>query len=118
MVLFGCTELYLCPGSAATGKDQLAVLSRALTELTAPEWAAACSLALEGIAALCRAELLDVRTTWRILAPRLRQERRPAVLARYVAPPAAQARTCLSESDDDSNTYVILVRRVALEFAV
>ncbi|XP_037079427.1 focadhesin-like [Pollicipes pollicipes] len=74
----------ICQHNPSAGKDQLSVLSRVLTELGDAPSAAACSLALTGIAALCRAQLLDVRTTWRILAPQLRQERRPAVLARYM----------------------------------
>ncbi|XP_043218348.1 focadhesin-like [Amphibalanus amphitrite] len=74
----------ICTHSPTSGKDQLSALSRVLTELTTPESGAACSLALTGISALCQAEVLDVRTTWRILAPKLRQERRTPVLARYM----------------------------------
>lgn len=43
----------------------------------------ASSLALEGIAALCKTSIVDVGSTWKALSPKLSKDKRPLVISRY-----------------------------------
>ncbi|XP_022257540.1 focadhesin-like [Limulus polyphemus] len=43
------------------------------------------AVALQGITALCTAEVIDLRTTWKVLAPRLTKDKRPIVIKNLFA---------------------------------
>lgn len=64
------------------GKDLVGILSGILNRCTGQDGATACSLSLEAIAALCSATVVDVASTWKVLAPRLAPDLRPAVVKR------------------------------------
>ncbi|XP_066154783.1 focadhesin [Euwallacea fornicatus] len=63
------------------GKDLVAHLSTILNECTTSEGAVATSLALEGIRYLCKAEVIDVVTTWTTLSPKFKDDTRGPVIA-------------------------------------
>ncbi|XP_059487543.1 focadhesin isoform X2 [Neocloeon triangulifer] len=62
------------------GKDLVGILSGILNRCTGESGATACALALEAIAALCKATVIDVASTWKVLAPRLAPDMRPVVV--------------------------------------
>ncbi|XP_066271625.1 focadhesin-like [Branchiostoma lanceolatum] len=63
------------------GADLLPVLSQILNDCTSELEAVPASLALEGLTALCQAEVVDVRTAWSVLASKLQADQRPLVLS-------------------------------------
>ena len=74
-------DLYLCFSSITLrphqhGADMLAPLSAILDQCTLTEDEVPASLALEGLALLCDAEVVDIRTAWAVLAPKLRADKR------------------------------------------
>ena len=54
----------------------LAPLSAMLNECTAEVDTVPACLALEGLVALCEAEVVDIRTVWAVLAPKLSKDSR------------------------------------------
>ncbi|XP_035663139.1 focadhesin-like [Branchiostoma floridae] len=63
------------------GADLLPVLSQILNDCTSELEAVPASLALQGLTALCQAEVVDVRTAWSVLASKLEADQRPLVLS-------------------------------------
>ncbi|XP_032233940.2 focadhesin [Nematostella vectensis] len=67
------------------GGDMLGILSNLINEHTGKmagdeKSAVVIVLSLQGIKALCEAEVVDLCTVWRVLAPKLSDDRRPAVM--------------------------------------
>ncbi|CAH2293916.1 focadhesin isoform X1 [Pelobates cultripes] len=62
------------------GADMLAAITQVLNECTKPEQASPAALALQGLYALCQAEVVDIRSTWNALSPKLGCDTRPSVL--------------------------------------
>jgi hypothetical protein len=71
--------------AARHGSDLLPLLSSLINQAVGEEEAEACSLALQGIAALCREGVTDMRTTVEVLAPKCSVDPRPRVLCSYLA---------------------------------
>ena len=64
------------------GPELVKLLSQILNQCGGVEGGLPSSLALQGITALCKAEIVNVATTWRALAPKLSRDKRPAVITR------------------------------------
>ncbi|XP_053321855.1 focadhesin [Spea bombifrons] len=62
------------------GSDMLAAITQVLNECPKPDQASPVALALQGLHALCQAEVVDIRSTWTALSPILSCESRPFVL--------------------------------------
>ncbi|CAJ0965408.1 unnamed protein product [Ranitomeya imitator] len=62
------------------GADMLAAITQVLDEYTKPDQATPAALVLQGLHALCQAEVLDIRSTWKALSPKLESDKRPLVL--------------------------------------
>ncbi|CAB3385723.1 Hypothetical predicted protein [Cloeon dipterum] len=67
------------------GKDLVGTLSGILNRCTGDSGATACSLALEAISALCGATVIDVASTWKVLAPKLAPDMRKPVVKNLCA---------------------------------
>ncbi|XP_013419042.1 focadhesin isoform X2 [Lingula anatina] len=64
------------------GADLLPVLSQLLTSCSTEGDAVPAGLALEGLYALCEAEVTDIRTVWNVLSSKLANDKRPLVLCK------------------------------------
>ncbi|KAM4809794.1 focadhesin [Rhinophrynus dorsalis] len=62
------------------GADMLAAITRVLNECTKPDQATPVALVLQGLHALCQAEVVDIGSTWNALSPKLSCDTRPLVL--------------------------------------
>ncbi|KAM4051519.1 focadhesin isoform 1-T2 [Anomaloglossus baeobatrachus] len=62
------------------GADMLAAITQVLDDYTKPDHATPAALALQGLHALCQAEVVDIRSTWKALSPKLDCDKRPLVL--------------------------------------
>ncbi|KAG8595358.1 hypothetical protein GDO81_001504 [Engystomops pustulosus] len=62
------------------GADMLAAITQVLNEYTKPDQATPAALVLQGLHALCQAEVADIRSTWNALSSKLSCDRRPLVL--------------------------------------
>ena len=62
--------------------DLARIISETLNNCTNEQGEIASSEALLGIAALCRAKIIDIISAWKTLAPRFDNENRPRVIAR------------------------------------
>uniref|UniRef100_A0A8B9KCG5 Focadhesin n=1 Tax=Astyanax mexicanus TaxID=7994 RepID=A0A8B9KCG5_ASTMX len=62
------------------GGDMLAAITDMLTQCSRKDHATPAALALQGLQELCRAEVVDIDSTWRALSPKLSCETRPLVL--------------------------------------
>nr|CAH7734619.1 unnamed protein product [Callosobruchus chinensis] len=62
------------------GKDMVAHLSKILNECNDEPGSLPSALALEGIKILCRAEVIDIVTTWATLSPKFKNDRRILVV--------------------------------------
>ncbi|GAB0204435.1 focadhesin [Grus japonensis] len=62
------------------GADMLAAISQILNECTKPDQASPAALALQGLKALCEAEVVCIRSTWKALSPKLSCDTRPLIL--------------------------------------
>ncbi|XP_041419597.1 focadhesin isoform X2 [Xenopus laevis] len=60
--------------------DMLAAITQVLNECTKADQATPAALALQGLHALCQAEVVEIRSTWNALSSRLSCETRPVVL--------------------------------------
>ncbi|XP_060536071.1 uncharacterized protein LOC132708005 isoform X2 [Cylas formicarius] len=67
-----CPELY--------GKDLVAQLSKLLNECNSKHDELPCALAIEGIAALCRSDVINVATTWTTLSKKFKEDDRRRVI--------------------------------------
>uniref|UniRef100_A0A8C3I2T7 Focadhesin n=1 Tax=Chrysemys picta bellii TaxID=8478 RepID=A0A8C3I2T7_CHRPI len=62
------------------GADMLAAISQILNECTKPDQATPAALVLQGLHALCQAEVVCIRSTWNALSPKLSCDTRPLML--------------------------------------
>nr|KAF6484501.1 focadhesin [Rousettus aegyptiacus] len=62
------------------GADMLAAISQVLNECTKPDQASPAALVLQGLHALCQAEVVCIRSTWNALSPKLSCDTRPLIL--------------------------------------
>lgn len=62
------------------GADMLAAISQVLNECTKPDQASPAALVLQGLHALCQAEVVCIRSTWNALSPKLSCDMRPLIL--------------------------------------
>ncbi|KAJ9599853.1 hypothetical protein L9F63_009893, partial [Diploptera punctata] len=62
------------------GPELVKLLSQILNQCGSVEGGMPSSLALQGITALCKAEIVNIATTWRALAPKLSRDKRPIVI--------------------------------------
>ncbi|XP_062239752.1 focadhesin [Platichthys flesus] len=62
------------------GGDMLAAITLTLNQCTRPDMATPAALALQGLQELCRAEVVDIISTWRRLGPELSCESRPLMV--------------------------------------
>ncbi|XP_038660548.1 focadhesin [Scyliorhinus canicula] len=62
------------------GADMLAAIYKVLNECIRPDQATPTVLALQGLHALCQAEVVDIRSTWYALSPKLSCDTRPLVV--------------------------------------
>ncbi|XP_068443622.1 focadhesin [Clinocottus analis] len=62
------------------GSDMLAVITLTLNQCTRPDMATPAALALQGLRELCRAEVVDIVSTWRSLGPELSCDSRPLMI--------------------------------------
>ncbi|XP_060055620.1 focadhesin isoform X3 [Erinaceus europaeus] len=62
------------------GADMLAAISQVLNECTKPDQATPAALVLQGLHALCQAEVVCIRSTWDALSPKLSCDTRPLIL--------------------------------------
>ncbi|XP_035213180.1 focadhesin-like isoform X2 [Stegodyphus dumicola] len=64
------------------GKEFLDTLSSIFNESHDEITSAAACLALDGVISLCKYEVIDLRSTWKALAPRLIKDKRPLITCR------------------------------------
>ncbi|KAI3375862.1 hypothetical protein L3Q82_004137 [Scortum barcoo] len=62
------------------GGDMLAAITLTLNHCTRPDMATPAALALQGLQELCRAEVVDIISTWRSLGPALSCDSRPLMV--------------------------------------
>ncbi|KAM4878761.1 focadhesin isoform 2-T3 [Sylvia borin] len=62
------------------GADMLAAISQVLNECTKPDQASPAAIVLQGLRALCEAEVVCIRSTWNALSPKLGCDTRPLIL--------------------------------------
>ncbi|XP_017661540.1 PREDICTED: focadhesin [Lepidothrix coronata] len=62
------------------GADMLAAISQVLNECTKPDQASPAAIVLQGLQALCEAEVVCIRSTWSALSPKLSCDTRPLIL--------------------------------------
>ncbi|XP_054253449.1 focadhesin isoform X3 [Indicator indicator] len=62
------------------GADMLAAISRVLNEYTKPDQASPAAIVLQGLQALCEAEVVCICSTWNALSPKLSCDTRPLIL--------------------------------------
>ncbi|XP_076581516.1 focadhesin [Chaetodon auriga] len=62
------------------GGDMLAAIKLTLNQCTRPDLATPAALALQGLQELCRAEVVDIVSTWRSLGPELSGDSRPLMV--------------------------------------
>ncbi|KOC63321.1 Focadhesin [Habropoda laboriosa] len=71
---------YICENYPEHGEKLVPLLSQTLNRSTDTNGGVASSLALRCISALCKASVIDVCSTWRVLAPKMEKEKRAVVL--------------------------------------
>uniref|UniRef100_A0A8B9CJ79 Focadhesin n=1 Tax=Anser brachyrhynchus TaxID=132585 RepID=A0A8B9CJ79_9AVES len=62
------------------GADMLAAISQVLNDCTKPDQASPAAIVLQGLQALCEAEVVCIRSTWNALSPKLSCDTRPLIL--------------------------------------
>ncbi|XP_023716355.1 focadhesin isoform X3 [Cryptotermes secundus] len=62
------------------GPELVKLLSQILNQCASEQDGQSSALALQGITSLCNAEIVNIATTWRALAPRLSRDKRPVVI--------------------------------------
>uniref|UniRef100_A0A0C9QBD0 Kiaa1797 protein n=1 Tax=Fopius arisanus TaxID=64838 RepID=A0A0C9QBD0_9HYME len=71
----------ICERYPEHGAELVPLLSQIFNRCTNQTGSAASALALRGISALCVAGITDVYSTWRVLSPRMNEERRTVVIS-------------------------------------
>ncbi|KAM6230125.1 focadhesin [Porphyrio hochstetteri] len=62
------------------GADMLAAISQVLNECTKPDQSSPAAIVLQGLQALCEAEVVCICSTWNVLSPKLSCDTRPLIL--------------------------------------
>ncbi|NXF86617.1 FOCAD protein, partial [Eubucco bourcierii] len=62
------------------GADMLAAISQVLNEYSKPDQASPAAIVLQGLQALCEAEVVCICSTWNVLSPKLSCDTRPLIL--------------------------------------
>uniref|UniRef100_A0A3Q3XJJ0 Uncharacterized protein n=1 Tax=Mola mola TaxID=94237 RepID=A0A3Q3XJJ0_MOLML len=70
----------ICKDPYQHGGDMLAAITLTLKQCTNADMATAAALALQGLQELCRAEIVDIVSTWRSLGPELSLDSRPLMV--------------------------------------
>uniref|UniRef100_A0A8U8C803 FOCAD protein n=1 Tax=Geospiza parvula TaxID=87175 RepID=A0A8U8C803_GEOPR len=115
------------------GADMLAAISQVLNECTKPDQASPAAIVLQGLRALCEAEVVCIRSTWNALSPKLSCDTRPLILkalnelfslvpsltvailyAVFDALVAISAYKSLSSFDSEEHTILHLPRQVSM----
>jgi hypothetical protein len=65
------------------GTELVSLLSQMLNQCVDGRQSLAASFALQAITALCQADIVDIVTTWRVIAPKLNKDYRVDVLVRF-----------------------------------
>ncbi|ROL45532.1 Focadhesin [Anabarilius grahami] len=93
------------------GGDMLAAISDTLLQFSRKDQATPAALALQGLQELCRAEVVDISSTWKALSPKLCCDTRPLVLkatAELLAlVPALNVKTEEYEARDHQTLFLI-----------
>ncbi|KZC06418.1 PREDICTED: focadhesin [Dufourea novaeangliae] len=77
-----CTRAmkYICENHPEHGETLVPLLSQILNRSTDINGGTASALAIKSISALCKASVIDISSTWRVLAPKMEKEKRAVVL--------------------------------------
>uniref|UniRef100_A0A0P4VWJ2 Uncharacterized protein n=1 Tax=Scylla olivacea TaxID=85551 RepID=A0A0P4VWJ2_SCYOL len=67
------------------GEELLPMLSGFLNECQGEQGTAQTLIALDGIHHLCASQVIDLRTTWRVIAPKLVRDKRPGITEKLCA---------------------------------
>ncbi|XP_024935955.1 focadhesin isoform X2 [Cephus cinctus] len=71
---------YICENHPQHGIELVPLLSQTLNSCGDITGSTATALALEGISALCESGLIDICSTWKVLAPKMNKDKRTIVL--------------------------------------
>ncbi|XP_012536229.1 focadhesin isoform X2 [Monomorium pharaonis] len=71
---------YICDNRPEHGEELVPLLSQILNRCVDQNGGAASALAIDGISALCKFAVIGVYSTWQVLAPKMRKEKRTVVL--------------------------------------
>ncbi|XP_077265595.1 focadhesin [Temnothorax americanus] len=71
---------YICENRPAHGEELVPLLSQILNRCVDLNSGAASALALDSISALCKSTVIGIYSTWQVLAPKMRKEKRTIVL--------------------------------------
>lgn len=74
---------YICENYPEHGEKLVPFILQILNRSTSMNGGTASALALESISALCKASVIDICTTWKVLAPKMEKEKRPVVLRSF-----------------------------------
>ncbi|XP_028147022.2 focadhesin [Diabrotica virgifera virgifera] len=85
------------------GKDVIAHLSKILNDCDDDNGALPCSLAIEAITVLCRAGVIDIKTTWSTLSPKFKNDMRVQVVKSLCA--LTQEIPQLSDTDNYKDLF-------------
>ncbi|XP_011689010.1 PREDICTED: focadhesin isoform X2 [Wasmannia auropunctata] len=71
---------YICENRPEHGEELVPLLSQILNRCVDQSGGAASALALDSISALCKSTVIGIYSTWQVLAPKMRKEKRTVVL--------------------------------------
>ncbi|XP_043278207.1 focadhesin [Venturia canescens] len=71
---------YICENHSEHGAELVPLLSQILNRCSSKSGSAASALSLNGISALCVAGVIEICSTWRVLAPKMNEESRVIVV--------------------------------------
>ncbi|EZA59023.1 hypothetical protein X777_16983 [Ooceraea biroi] len=71
---------YICENRPEHGEELVPLLSQILNRCVDSNGGAASALALDSISALCKSAVIGICSTWQVIAPKMRKEKRTAVL--------------------------------------
>ncbi|KMQ95847.1 hypothetical protein RF55_3913 [Lasius niger] len=71
---------YICENRPEHGEELVPLLSQILNRCVDLNGGAASALALNSISALCKSAVIGIYSTWQVLAPKMRKEKRTVVL--------------------------------------
>uniref|UniRef100_A0A8C5E8E2 Focadhesin n=1 Tax=Gouania willdenowi TaxID=441366 RepID=A0A8C5E8E2_GOUWI len=72
--------VFVCDRPYQHGGDMLAAITHILKQCNTPDLAVPATLAMQGLQALCQAEVVDIISTWRSLGPVLSCDSRPMMV--------------------------------------